>query len=89
MSSDKQKHWKTVGFYSVLEVSQPENSLKTYQKLKLILKCFQELLLDTILGGFWAQVGDQKSPKKGSKTQKNHIQDNIITNNIFNKNMAR
>ena len=48
-------------------------------------KWFQEWLLDPMLGGFWAQVGAKKSPKKGSKTQKNHVQDNIETNNIFNE----
>ena len=45
-------------------------------------KLFQEWLSDTILGGFLIS----KSPKKGSKTPKNHIQDNRIANSFFNKN---
>ena len=48
-------------------------------------KLFQEWLLDPILGGFWAQVGVPKSPKTGSKTPKNHVQDSMITSNIFNR----
>ena len=46
-------------------------------------KLFRELFLDPILGGFWAQVVVPKSAKTGSKTQKNHVQDNTITNNMF------
>ena len=63
-------------------------SLEGFQKTRfagISQKLFQEWLLDPILGGFWAQVGVPKSPKTGSKTPKNHVQDNIITNNIFNK----
>ena len=71
MSSDKQKHCKkTCVLIVFLKVSQPENSLTINEKLELSFKWFQEWLLDTIFGGFWVQVGAQKSPKKGSKTQK-------------------
>ena len=48
-------------------------------------KWFQEWLLELMLGAFWDQVGAQKSPKKGSKTPKNYVQDNRIKNKIFNK----
>ena len=34
-----------------------------------------------LLGPSW----DPKSPKKGSKTPKDHVQDNIRTNSIFNR----
>ena len=57
-------------------------SLERYQKIRFAgtrKKLFQEWLSDIILGGILVP----KSPKKGSKTPKNHIQDNIITNSIF------
>ena len=46
---------------------------------------FQEWLWDTIFEGFFAQVGAQKSSKKGSKTPKNNVQDNRMTNSIFKR----
>ena len=62
--------------------------MEGYQKTRfagISKKWFQKSLLDTILGGFWDQVGAQKSPKKGSKPPKNHVQDSIRKNISFNK----
>ena len=66
-------HAKLVLLSTPLNTKNGGFSLEGYQKTRfagISKKWFQKSLLDTILGGFWAQVGTQNRPRRDPRHQK-------------------